>query len=858
MELPIGHLQLGKRAHRSCLDLHLESIQQVAEGLESGRLNRELVGAKTFYDICEAIASVRSMQDSVGSIDWPSYWNSHEIAAGRLFMTSRALESLAPEVRKCSICSLHLGKACSGLRAGEINTVGRLVDAARAGIPKIKNFGKKAHAEVAQALKTLSFTSSGNGTVDWIVFAEKQGYEIIPANPAEEGEDGAGSFVEKVLAVACKHSIMAQFKDREWNIFKRRLLVSKEETETLQTIGDVYGITRERVRQIEALCLDALRRPLIYEDYRKLNCRFRPEFGGYFKAAADHFKTLGLVAWRKERWIEELAQVWHTSANRLAERYRLVAEILGYKSVRFDKPDIDALVVDQKTPDREVRRLMTLVELVHQTLSAGKTMDAFSVVKALHKHGGSLATLHEVPFLIELCSTAEAVEEDLYRLRFKNLRGRANQAVRVLEEVGKPLHHDVILREINRRLPPINRLKNSVNLVNQISPDERLQTIGKSGKWALAEWGVETRSIVDLMEEVLTSAGEAMHVDDLADQVLRMRPGSKASFALLLGSNPGRFRKVAPHMYALASWGDLDRTYLLDQDDIARFVADFLHKSGRNDVLFSELREAFSKHSGLAERSARGVLAQHPAVEVDRPDFQTRIARYDPAWKSKPRRSRTRSKPLQVDVITDAAKSMLHDAPTGERPLIEIVTEIENQLNIIRPNIYAAIDQSGEIEKISVEGSAFKICRLVGRSYANFPQLSKLMNADWRAECSRAIGKLTLEDVDIGLFLVGRQFDSSMALLLETARDYSNESVTGGNLAKLHNRIDWAVARGVLKDKATLMLLKSERNERGHQPPSIEERRAIMKFAPFLAGLYIDYLIMIDEQIRKIKETGSL
>ncbi|HEY5892004.1 MAG TPA: hypothetical protein VIT91_02125 [Chthoniobacterales bacterium] len=94
--------------------------------------------------------------------------------------------------------------------------------------------------------------------------------------------------------------------------------------------------------------------------------------------------------------------------------------------------------------------------------------------------------------------------------------------------------------------------------------------------------------------------------------------------------------------------------------------------------------------------------------------------------------------------------------------------------------------------------------------------------------------------------------------LLEIARDYAKAPVIEGNLAKLHNRIDWAVSRGVFGDKATLMLLKNERNERGHQPPTLDERRAVMKFAPFLAGLYIDHLIMIDDRVRKMKETGHL
>jgi hypothetical protein len=115
-----------------------------------------------------------------------------------------------------------------------------------------------------------------------------------------------------------------------------------------------------------------------------------------------------------------------------------------------------------------------------------------------------------------------------------------------------------------------------------------------------------------------------------------------------------------------------------------------------------------------------------------------------------------------------------------------------------------------------------------------------------------------VDEVDIGLFLLGRQFDYAMRLLLESARDHAAVPVLEGHLRLLQNRIDWAVTKGVFRDKATLSLLKNERNERGHEPPTVEERQAIMKFAPFLAGLYIDYLIMIDVRVRQIQATGKL
>lgn len=219
------------------------------------------------------------------------------------------------------------------------------------------------------------------------------------------------------------------------------------------------------------------------------------------------------------------------------------------------------------------------------------------------------------------------------------------------------------------------------------------------------------------------------------------------------------------------------------------------------------------------------------------------------------KRTYVRQKPLQVDVIVAAATKKLEDEPTGERPLVEIVSELERELGIIRPSIYAAIGQSDVLEKITVEGSAFKICRLAGRSQNRFPDLPKLRNPVWRSECERAVEKLNPADVDIALFLLGRQFDQAMRLLLEAARDQGGLPVSDGHINRLQSRIDWAVSQRVFTDKANLVLLKNERNERGHEPPAPDEQEATMKYAPYLANLYIDYLIMIDDRIRGFKHS---
>jgi hypothetical protein len=96
-----------------------------------------------------------------------------------------------------------------------------------------------------------------------------------------------------------------------------------------------------------------------------------------------------------------------------------------------------------------------------------------------------------------------------------------------------------------------------------------------------------------------------------------------------------------------------------------------------------------------------------------------------------------------------------------------------------------------------------------------------------------------------------------MRSLLEAARDYGNLPVTEGNLKTLQTRIDWAASHLVFLDKATLNLLRIERDERGQQPPTPDERTAVMKFAPYLAALYLDYMLIIESRITEFKATAQ-
>jgi RNA polymerase primary sigma factor len=111
--------------------------------------------------------------------------------------------------------------------------------------------------------------------------------EIFP------GEEDANAFdeaeTEEIIADA-----LAELPEREADIIRMRFGIDRESEMTLEEIGQIYGVTRERIRQIEAKGLDRLSHP---GRKRRLEILLGRELGkveNSFPSAASQKKSDGV------------------------------------------------------------------------------------------------------------------------------------------------------------------------------------------------------------------------------------------------------------------------------------------------------------------------------------------------------------------------------------------------------------------------------------------------------------------------------------------------------------------------------------------------------------------------------------
>lgn len=322
-------------------------------------------------------------------------------------------------------------------------------------------------------------------------------------------------------------------QDREKEIVTRRFGLY-DRKETLEQIGELLGITRERVRQLEKAILIRL------------------------KMAAEDNKV-SLI-----RDIER-TMIRHLSENgRVARVSDLSDQMVGDKASQQQKAHVSFLA--ELSPN-----LTVINENDHYAHAVGikdygdekqvkKNID--EIVKTVKEHGEPITTddLHaklnyEHPDHVRATAS---VSKNLAKLKDfwglakwptvnpKNIRDKIYV---ILADNGKPMHFSDIARTIKGS--DFKRKDVTTQAIhNELIKDKRFVLIGR-GIYALDSWGYEKGTVSDIIADILTKAGKPMHRDDIVREVLKSRQVKETTILLNLQSKP-QFKRVSKATYELA------------------------------------------------------------------------------------------------------------------------------------------------------------------------------------------------------------------------------------------------------------------------------------------------------------------
>lgn len=373
-----------------------------------------------------------------------------------------------------------------------------------------------------------------SGSFDETKYFSDMGISIIP-------QDVSGISIEEAL-LQIVEEIMGE---RSKEILRHRFGLSNTKEKTLDDLGQAYGITRERVRQIEAKALATLRRLLCHSFYTdKEKSHVHPELS---RAIYD------IIALVKEVTIDPVSieQVKDNVKPLVADEATLsllieVAELQTVKS-KHEPP----IVLAKK--DGRAKKLAEAIDIIAPIIS--ETSEPFSVIdllieanKRVKKRGHFTAQMLELAlsFLKEI----EHINGH-YQCRTECLRKTTDIAFRFLRNEG-PMHFKEIVRYINS-IRTGRQMIAERSFTNQLSSDNRFSPLGKSGQWALSELKPEIRNIKDVMVDFLNSTNKPATPTEIYNYVKSKRPVSKSSILIYLNDD-NKFSQVSDDKWGLTTW----------------------------------------------------------------------------------------------------------------------------------------------------------------------------------------------------------------------------------------------------------------------------------------------------------------
>ncbi|EOA6550051.1 sigma factor-like helix-turn-helix DNA-binding protein [Vibrio vulnificus] len=674
------------------------------------------------------------------------------------------------------------------------------------------------------------------------------------------------NFLEQIetLIIQVATSSFTKDIDRNLDIVKKRFGLGDEDSYTLQEIGDYYGITRERVRQIEAKSLLNLQKVLNGEQIRK---RLTAT-----DAIIMEFESLKLDIYEQDYILIESDVMDYFCARYNVDSdsvylnvVSVLLEVLGYSKlpsrIKGYSEELISCWFLTETFDRK------MIESVFKSLQkySGKAekIKIFDLVVKAKRECGEQLNKDVLHLILKICSNFQKVDDNYIEVRFESLSSVAEKAYRVLEYYNEPKHYNDILREINFRLTKVGveRLVLDTNVKNQMVSDKRFVAIGKSGYWALKNWNsISTKSITELMELYFHKENTPQTIEQLFSYVSSKRPGvSRQSITTYL-HDKSEFIRVGEGLYALSAWGEVSvsrsRT---DSSDISLKVKDIVEEifSKQDTITNAELTNIIKNRSNISEATIRKTIQSCSEIQVVNNIGKSKTLKCtDLRLLSLAER---KSKKLLRERVQEKILSIMLERSGQKIQKIELYKLVSNEIECIRPTFYAYLSEMTNIQQYMSNNKYFCEMNLTEKSncsiaYLDLSPLDNCTDFELVENVVKATDKLNEKDVDIGLFELGRIFESVLKKYLLCSKGKDGFNIVAKDMSRLVSMISC-----VEKNKDVipvnfkqhhLTLLREDRNLRAHDDiPSKSERLIILAKAPFIVEMYIDYIIKFSKLI---------
>jgi DNA-directed RNA polymerase delta subunit len=328
--------------------------------------------------------------------------------------------------------------------------------------------------------------------------------------------------------------LLTPLQSRTKDVINNRFGLEEAERKTLEAIGQKYGITRERVRQIENFAITTIKKSEAYKETLPV-----------FDEIRDIVKKMGGV-------IGEEELLGFFSKDEITQNHIHLYLVL---SDHFTKHREDVVFkhrwsVDNKTAEK----VHGSIKKLYSSLSDSELVSEDKMVTDFIEHLGELEEEYNKQEILRswLALSKLIGKNQLGQWGKSNspqikTRGIKDFAYLVLKRHGRPMHFREVAREINKLF---DKKAHIATTHNELIKDDRFVLVGR-GLYGLQAWGHSVGVVHEVIAEILRENGKAMDKQDIIDEVFKRR-SVKQNTILVNLQNEKYFKKTKDGKYTIA------------------------------------------------------------------------------------------------------------------------------------------------------------------------------------------------------------------------------------------------------------------------------------------------------------------
>jgi len=329
--------------------------------------------------------------------------------------------------------------------------------------------------------------------------------------------------------------ILAGLNSRAKDIIINRYGLGKDTHRmTLEAIGKKYGITRERVRQIENYALNQIRK------------------SEYFKKEKAAFDELKKVFYGVGGIISEHDILSHITKDKSDQNHLFLMMVLGdeFKKLREDEEFHHRWFVD----DEISKRVHESLRKLYKNLSDDDIIPEAEIVTHFLKHLEDIneeykneEILRRWLALSKRIAKNPLGEWGLHTSPNIKVKGVRDYAFLVLRKHGSPIHFRDVAKQIEKLF---SKKAHVATTHNELIKDPRFVLVGR-GLYALAEWGYMSGVVKDVIRKILEKDGP-LTKEQIMQKVMKERYVKENTILVNL-QNPRFFKKDREGRYSITA-----------------------------------------------------------------------------------------------------------------------------------------------------------------------------------------------------------------------------------------------------------------------------------------------------------------